>query len=84
MDRTGHKSSVTVNRYRRVARTVAEAGLGSPVPLHLAIPEIGAAFAAADAAAARKEALPKRSASGSNSNASGPIAQSVELRTFNP
>jgi hypothetical protein len=40
MDRTGHTSSVMVNRYRRVARTVAEAGLGSPMPLHAAIPEL--------------------------------------------
>jgi hypothetical protein len=30
------------------------------------------------------EGLPKRSASGTNYGASGPIAQSVELRTFNP
>jgi integrase len=84
MDRTGHKSSVMVNRYRRVARTVAEAGLGSPVPLHLAIPELAAAFTAANAAATTKKGLPKRGASDSNSKSSGPIAQSVELRTFNP
>jgi hypothetical protein len=30
------------NRYRRVARTVAEAGLGLPVPLRLAIREVAA------------------------------------------
>jgi hypothetical protein len=54
MDRTGHKSSVMVNRYRRAARTVAEAGLGSPTPLHLAIPEFAAAFTAANAAAKRE------------------------------
>ena len=39
MDRTGHRSSVMVNRYRRVARTVAELGLGPLVPLHKALPE---------------------------------------------
>lgn len=41
-DRTGHRSSIMVNRYRRVARTVAELRLGALVPLHKAIPEIHA------------------------------------------
>lgn len=41
-DRTGHRSSVMVNRYRRVARTAAELGLGALTPLHRAIPEIRA------------------------------------------
>jgi integrase len=84
MDRTGHKSSTMVNRYRRVARTVAEAGLGSPTPLHLAIPELAAAFTAANAAAERKKAGPKKHVSDRNQKIIGPIAQSVELRTFNP
>lgn len=39
-DRTGHRSSVMVNRYRRVARTAAELGLGALTPLDKAIPEI--------------------------------------------
>ncbi|MEZ4293978.1 MAG: site-specific integrase [Polyangiaceae bacterium] len=39
-DRTGHKSSVMINRYRRAARTAAEAGLGDLHPLDLAIPEL--------------------------------------------
>lgn len=39
-DRTGHRSSVMVNRYRRVARTAAELRLGALTPLHRAIPEI--------------------------------------------
>ena len=39
MDRTGHRSSAMVNRYRRVARTVAELGLGPLAPLNEAIPE---------------------------------------------
>jgi len=84
MDRTGHKSSTMVNRYRRVARTVAEAGLGSPVPLHMALPEFAAAFTAANAAAKGRKRTPRRRASARNQKVSGPIAQSVELRTFNP
>lgn len=40
-DRTGHRSSSMVNRYRRVARTVAELGLGALDPLYLVLPEIG-------------------------------------------
>jgi hypothetical protein len=39
-DRTGHRSSVMVNRYRRIARTAAELGLGALTPLHEALPEI--------------------------------------------
>src|SRR6185369_14698881 len=41
-DRTGHKSSVMINRYRRAARTVAELGLGDLRPLDEAIPEVAA------------------------------------------
>jgi integrase len=39
-DRTGHRSSIMVNRYRRVARTAAELGLGPLTPLDKAIPEL--------------------------------------------
>lgn len=39
-DRTGHRSSVMVNRYRRVARTAAELRLGGLAPLHEALPEV--------------------------------------------
>jgi integrase len=41
-DRTGHKSSEMINRYRRAARTVAELGLGDLAPLDQAIPELAA------------------------------------------
>lgn len=41
-DRTGHKSSVMINGYRRAARTVAELGLGELVPLDRALPELAA------------------------------------------
>ncbi len=39
-DRTGHKSSDMINRYRRAARTAAELGLDVCRPLHEAIPEL--------------------------------------------
>lgn len=42
-DRTGHKSSVMINRYRRAARTVAELGLGALAPMDVAIPELAGA-----------------------------------------
>ncbi len=40
MDRTGHKSSLMINRYRRAARTAAELHLGDLKPLNEAIPEL--------------------------------------------
>jgi hypothetical protein len=36
-DRTGHQSSIMINRYRRAARTAAELGMGELRPLHLAV-----------------------------------------------
>jgi integrase len=39
-DRTGHKSSVMINRYRRAARTAAELNLGALDPLDRAIPNL--------------------------------------------
>jgi integrase len=36
-DRTGHKSSVMINRYRRAARTAAELDLGTLLPLNKAV-----------------------------------------------
>jgi integrase len=39
-DRTGHKSSIMINRYRRAARSVAELELGPLAPLNVAVPEI--------------------------------------------
>lgn len=39
-DRTGHKSSAMVNRYRRSARTAAELQLGTWTALHEAVPEL--------------------------------------------
>jgi hypothetical protein len=43
-DRTGHRSSVMINRYRRAARTAAELGLGELAPLDRAIPELASAL----------------------------------------
>ncbi len=41
-DRTGHGSSIMINRYRRSARTAAELGLGPLHQLDAAIPELAA------------------------------------------
>jgi hypothetical protein len=84
MDRTGHKSSAMVNRYRRVARTILKAGLPPPTALHLAIPGVAAANTAADAAAEPKKEDTSATATVSKHTSKGLIAQSVELRTFNP
>jgi len=45
-DRTGHKSSAMIYRYRRAARTAAELGLGPLLPMDEAIPELRAAATA--------------------------------------
>ena len=39
-DRTGHRSSSMIQRYRRAARSAAEAGLGGYAPMTDAIPEL--------------------------------------------
>lgn len=39
-DRTGHKSSIMINKYRRAARSASEFGLGELAPLDLALPEL--------------------------------------------
>jgi hypothetical protein len=41
-DRTGHKTSDMVAKYRRKARSVAEMQLGAFQPLYLAVPELAA------------------------------------------
>lgn len=38
-DRTGHRSSAMVNRYRRQARSAKELGLGQLRPLDLVLPD---------------------------------------------
>jgi len=38
--RTGHRSSQMINRYRRIAESVAELNLGELLPLNEAIPEL--------------------------------------------
>lgn len=38
--RTGHTSSIMINRYRRMAMTAEELGLGPLLPMHRAIPEL--------------------------------------------
>ncbi|WP_159397658.1 tyrosine-type recombinase/integrase [Sorangium cellulosum] len=40
-DRTGHRSSIVIQRYRRAARTFAELGLGELASLAEAVPKLG-------------------------------------------
>jgi hypothetical protein len=49
-DRTGHKSSLMINRYKRAARTAAELHLGDFKPLDEAIPELARLLADAPTA----------------------------------
>ncbi len=53
-DRTGHTSSVMINRYRRAARSLSELGIGELAPLDQALPEL-APFLEAPAPAASAE-----------------------------
>lgn len=48
-DRTGHRSSAMINRYRRLARTAHELELGALSPLDEAVPELRAVAADGDA-----------------------------------
>lgn len=82
-DRTGHKSSQQINGYRRVARTVAEAGLGDLAALFAAIPECAATLMAAKLAAKPKQVDGRAAVKYRKHPVKGLIAQSVELRTFN-
>ncbi|MBK9258238.1 MAG: tyrosine-type recombinase/integrase [Polyangiaceae bacterium] len=50
-DRTGHKSSLMINRYRRAARTASELHLGDFTPLDAAIPELARQLTAEPATA---------------------------------
>ena len=58
-DRTGHRSSQMINRYRRAARSASELGLGPLVPLDAAIPELGAGVIGGDQAADRPTITPR-------------------------
>jgi len=84
-DRTGHKSSVMINRYRRAARSASELRLGWLSPLDQALPEsrselVGESEGESERRLTESVAPPK---SRQLINF-GSIAQSVELRTFNP
>lgn len=65
-DRSGHTSSVMINRYRRAARKVAELGLGELAPLDQAVPELrseDAATSAVEGADAEASGAPAAAAS---------------------
>ncbi|HET7542295.1 MAG TPA: tyrosine-type recombinase/integrase, partial [Polyangiaceae bacterium] len=59
-DRTGHRSSQMLNKYRRAARTAAELGLGWLIPLDEGIPEFAAVRATTTVAAAASELPPRQ------------------------
>jgi hypothetical protein len=60
-DRTGHRSSVMIARYKRTARTFSELHTGNFAPLDSAIPElIGHGLATRSAKYAEGEASPPR------------------------
>ena len=52
-DRTGHQSSIMINKYRRAARSAAELRLGELLPLDRALPEL----------ARKKDAAPPKAGS---------------------
>jgi integrase len=47
-DRTGHRSSAMINRYKRISRTFEELDLGALAPLCDAVPELRGPPAAAN------------------------------------
>jgi integrase len=84
-DRTGHRSSAMINRYRRAARTASELGVGWLEPLDHVIPELAkAAQGGPQGGPQRRTAGQTRGSKVSRSQAKGSIAQSAELRIFNP
>jgi integrase len=62
-DRTGHKSSSMINRYRRTARVAQELALGTMAPLDLAIPELSGGGTETGSSAAGSEVSRKVSRS---------------------
>jgi len=65
-DRTGHRSSVMINRYRRAARTAAELGLGWLVDIAETTPEL---------ASARRRAVPRMASAKGPKKAPGASAR---------
>jgi integrase len=69
-DRSGHKSSDQINRYRRAARTFAELELGDLAPMDAAIPELVAPNTAATPPPATTSAAGSASSPASSTPAS--------------
>ena len=63
-DRTGHKSTLMINRYRRTARQASELGLGALAPLDLAIPELAELAPPTPPTEGPTEGTPKKGVSG--------------------
>jgi hypothetical protein len=57
-DRTGHRSSMMINVYRRAARSAAELGLGDLAPLDVALPDLANGAEKAQAVASAPDSSP--------------------------
>jgi integrase len=83
-DRTGHKSSIMINRYRRQSRTAAELNLGSLGALDSAIPELRRGPSPTGSPTKGGSGTPQKSRKQQKTSTTGSIAQPVEQWIFNP
>jgi len=81
-DRTGHKSSTMINRYRRAARLFDELGLGALAPLDEAIPELKASDLAGGPTPPPGVAGAETGAGGGVSKGSGGVTAGENLKGF--
>lgn len=81
MDRTGHRSSQMIARYRRGARKASELHLGPLAPLRVAIPELAGSGSGDSAATDDKgaERAPDRGAAGAEDDPGESEAPDLEL-----
>ena len=82
-DRTGHRSSAMIAKYRRAARKVAELAMGGLSPLDLAIPELGGGASSGGASAEGNDgqagASPQRSPAPSTGTPAGAVGAALGL-----
>ncbi len=80
-DRTGHRSSEMINRYRRAARTWAEAGLGPFLPLDTAIAWFETRLTSTPPPLPRRRQRSRQQVGGGTSAL---VSKSAERRGFEP
>lgn len=83
MDRTGHTTSAMLQRYRRAARTVAEAKMTVLTPLHLAIPEFAPFLEKTEPTAPTAASTAKTLVQDAPGGTSGGMAQKINVRDLN-